>query len=128
MSPLCAPVVVPHAQFVTSALQETVFAIDEASQAETGTTPAAGTPSETVPLTAGGTSAAGPPETPRKQGEILARGAVQLGEPSPAKSAQGDLQNELLDKGLAPFQACFSAFERASSNLAMISCRGCLSG
>ncbi len=94
--------------------------MDEASQADTGLTPVvAGTPSEMVPSTprpgtADGASAAGPPETPLKQGEILMRGAVQLGQSSPAKSAQGHLQNELLDKGLAAFQARFSSSDRAS--------------
>ncbi|BDA48303.1 probable lipase at C-terminar half [Coccomyxa sp. Obi] len=70
--------------------EEGGVAVNEASQAVTGTMPvAAGTPSETVPSTprpgtAGCASAAGPPETPLKQGEILARGAGTPSRSSPS--------------------------------------------
>ena len=76
-------------------------------ESDTGATEAvqasAGTPLESV-LSIPPPATGEPPETPR-QGEMFVRGAVELGSPSAATSAQGELRNELLDKGLAPFQA-----------------------
>ena len=67
----------------------------------------AGTPPETPRPAAADVAA--PPETPRL-GEMFVRGAVELGSPSTTTAAQGELRNELLDKGLAPFQACTLCF------------------
>lgn len=62
----------------------------------------AGTPPETPRPAAADVAA--PPETPR-HGEMFVREAVELGSPSTTTAAQGELRNELLDKGLASFQA-----------------------
>ncbi|EIE18442.1 hypothetical protein COCSUDRAFT_68209 [Coccomyxa subellipsoidea C-169] len=89
-------------------------------ESDTGATEAvqasAGTPLESV-LSIPPPATGEPPETPR-QGEMFVRGAVELGSPSAATSAQGELRNELLDKGLAPFQGTPSRSSPSMRSLA----------